>query len=86
VGCFLSRGYFHFNRGEYELALTAYEQALKLDAHDADSYSGKGDTLKELHRYKEALAAYQQALCLDPLDLEVQTRRNNILKMLRRRP
>ena len=47
-------------------ALTAREQALRLDPNNALAYAYKGRTLTNLKRYEEALAAYDQALRLDP--------------------
>ncbi len=50
----------------YEQALAAYEQAIRLCPHDANTYNLKGNMLRELKRYEEALAAYEQAIQLDP--------------------
>src|SRR6266571_4683676 len=54
----------------YEEALAAYEQAISLDATDAQAYIGKGDILYDLKRYEEALLTYEQALRLDPTSAE----------------
>src|SRR5260221_233577 len=56
------------NLKQYEEALTAYEQAVRLDPNDADAYNGKGISLYNLRRYEEALTAYDQAIHLDPND------------------
>ena len=50
----------------YEEAITAYDQAIRLDPGDALSYHGKGDVLNELERYEEAITAYDQVIRLDP--------------------
>jgi tetratricopeptide (TPR) repeat protein len=52
----------------YEEALTALEQAIRLDPNNALAYLGKGATLDDLKRYEEALAAFEQAIRLDPTD------------------
>jgi serine/threonine protein kinase len=38
----------------YEEALSAYEQAIRLDPNDANAYYGKGSALNRLKRYNEA--------------------------------
>ncbi len=50
----------------YEEALTAYEQAIRLDPNDAAAHINKGNALRNLKRYKEALSAYDQAIRLNP--------------------
>jgi tetratricopeptide (TPR) repeat protein len=54
------------DRGKYEEALLAYEQALQLDPGKAMIYNNKGVALADLGKYEEALVAYEQALQLDP--------------------
>jgi len=51
---------------QYEEALAASEQALRLDPNYAIAYHNKGTALYDLERYEEALAAFEQALRLDP--------------------
>src|SRR6266702_718618 len=55
----------HYNAKEYQEALAAYEQAIRLDPNYAFAYNGKGATLDDLKRFEEALAAYEQAIRLD---------------------
>src|SRR5260221_665785 len=50
----------------YQEALSAYEQAIRLDPNDAYAYRCKGDALYDLKHYQEALAAYEQAISLNP--------------------
>jgi len=50
----------------YGEALSAFEQALRLDPKDASIYNFKGVILCDLKRYNEALAAFEQALQFDP--------------------
>src|SRR6266487_5269251 len=59
-----------YGRGFYEEALAFYEEALRLDPNDTDSYIGKGDALYKLGRYEEALAFYEEALRLDPNNVD----------------
>src|SRR6266702_1330841 len=68
----------------YEQALAAYEQAIRLCPHDANTYNLKGNMLRELKRYEEALAAYEQAIQLDPKLATAYNTKGSILVMLNR--
>ena len=50
----------------YGEALSAFEQALRLDPKDASIYNFKGVVLCDLKRYNEALAAFEETLQFDP--------------------
>ncbi|HUB78555.1 MAG TPA: tetratricopeptide repeat protein, partial [Bryobacteraceae bacterium] len=52
--------------GKPELALTAYERALAIDARDADIWSHKGDSLCDLGRFADAIVAFDRALQITP--------------------
>lgn len=54
------------NLNHFEEALSAYEQAIRLDPTFAASWKGKGWTLYHLNRYDDALAAFEQAIYLNP--------------------
>ena len=62
---YLHMGNIFFERKDYEEALAAYEQALRLDHNDTTAYNGKGKALHGLKRFEEALAAHKQAIRLD---------------------
>jgi tetratricopeptide (TPR) repeat protein len=62
----LKEGYALYNLKRYEEALTAYEQAIRLDPNYALAYYNRGIALNELKRYEEALSAYEQAIRLNP--------------------
>jgi tetratricopeptide (TPR) repeat protein len=68
----------------YEEALTAYEQAIRLDPNLAYVYNNKGKTLNELKRYEEALTAYKQAIRLDPNLAYVYNNKGKTLNELKR--
>jgi tetratricopeptide (TPR) repeat protein len=51
---------------QYEEALAACEQAIRLDPNSARAYNNKGIALRNLKRYEDALKAYEQAIRLDP--------------------
>jgi tetratricopeptide (TPR) repeat protein len=52
--------------GQYEQALSSYEQANSLASEDIIISLKKGDTLHKLERYREAIQAYAQAIRLSP--------------------
>jgi serine/threonine protein kinase len=62
----LQEGKIHYKAHHYEDALSACEEALRLDSHYAVAYKEKGDALHRLNRYQEALEAYQWALRIEP--------------------
>lgn len=62
----LEEGKTFYNRMRYEEALTAFDQAVRLDPNNADAYNGKGTALFDLMRYEEALIAFDQTIRLDP--------------------
>jgi tetratricopeptide (TPR) repeat protein len=68
----------------YKEALTAYEQAIRLDPNDAYAYTKKGNALYNLKQYEEALTAYEQAIRLDPNDAYAYTNKGSVLERLGR--
>ncbi len=52
----------HLKAGEYQDALEAFEQVIKLDPHDDFIYRQKGEALIDLEQYKEALEAFEQVI------------------------
>ena len=63
---------------QYQEALEAYEQAIRLDPQFADAYHNKGITLNNLQRYQEALEAYDQAIRLNPQYAPVYHKSNTL--------
>ncbi len=62
---YVTRGNNYFNRGEYEQALAAYNQAIALDQNYAIAHYDRAACLDHLGRYREALEAYDRAIELD---------------------
>jgi len=54
--------------GDYEKALSYYEQALLIKPDDPDLWNQKGIVLRSLGRYDEASDCYNRSLELDPRD------------------
>lgn len=62
----LTEGDYYYANKQYSNALTAYEQAIRLDPDDAFVYINKGYTLFHLNQYPEALTTFERAIHLDP--------------------
>ncbi len=54
--------------GDFEQALSYFEQAVLLDLKNAEIWNLKGATLRSMGRYDEALECFNRALELDPSD------------------
>ncbi len=63
---YLQYGVQAFDAGEYETALNAYIEALKLIPNEPILHNNVGYTLATLGQYQEAMTAYNRALELDP--------------------
>ena len=65
---YLRRGNRHYDAGEYDDAITDYNQAIDLDSNIAAAYYNRGVAYTKLGKYAEAIADYDQAITLDPQD------------------
>jgi len=75
----LNEGDNHYKTEHYAEALTAYEQAIRLDPGNASAYNSKGNVLYALERSKEASEAYDQAMRFDPQAIFVYINKGNTL-------
>ena len=57
-----------FQRGEYELAIADYDEAIKLDPNDAYTYYRRGLVWDWQEQYEEAIADYGEAIDRKPED------------------
>jgi tetratricopeptide (TPR) repeat protein len=55
-----------YNAGEYQQAITTYDQVLAADPQDSYAYGQRGDCYRLLSRYDEAIADFSRALELNP--------------------
>ena len=62
------KGIKNLEDGNFEDALSYFEQALLLKPDDPDLWNQKGDALRSLGRYDEASECYNKSLQLDPRD------------------
>ena len=59
-------GWIYNDRDDYAQALTALQQAIRLNPNYAIAYGEIGYSYRNLKRYDEALLAYRRAVTLDP--------------------
>ena len=64
----IQRGITNLEDGNFEDALSYFEQALLLKPDDPDLWNQKGIALRSLGRYDEASECYNKSLQLDPRD------------------
>jgi len=64
----IQNGLKNLQDGNFENALSFFEQALLLKPDDPDLWNQKGVTLRSLGRYDEASECYNRSLQLDPRD------------------
>jgi Flp pilus assembly protein TadD len=58
------------SEGDFESALSYFDQVVMLQPNDADLLNKKGVALRGLGRYDEAIECFNKSLQLDPRDLD----------------
>ena len=64
----IQNGVINLEDGNFEDALSFFEQALLLEPNNPDLWNQKGVSLRSLGRYDEASECYNKSLQLDPRD------------------
>ena len=64
----IQNGVTNLEDGNFENALSFFEQALLLEPNNPDLWNQKGIVLRSLGRYDEASECYNRSLQLDPRD------------------
>tara|TARA_B100001750_G_scaffold24831_1_gene16496 strand:- start:240 stop:467 length:228 start_codon:yes stop_codon:yes gene_type:complete len=64
----IKKGTENLREGNFESALSFFEQALLLEPENPDLWNQKGIALRSLGRYDEASECYNKSLQLDPRD------------------
>jgi Flp pilus assembly protein TadD len=64
----IENGTQNLRDGDFESALSFFEQALLLEPNNPDLWNQKGVALRSLGRYDEASECYNRSLQLDPRD------------------
>jgi len=81
----LEEGIALYELKRYEEALTAYEQAVRLDPKNAAAYNNKGASLNGLQHREDALLAFEQAIRLDPNFVQASTNKDvTLINLLRK--
>ena len=63
---YTNRGNLYADKGEKDLALNDYNQAIKLNPQLAEAYVNRGTLYQEKGEYELALKDYNQAIKLNP--------------------
>ncbi len=63
-------GLVYEQRKEYDRALEAYQQAVKLAPNASENFTRAGVVLKQLKAYPESAQALERAVALDPRNVE----------------
>jgi tetratricopeptide (TPR) repeat protein len=71
AGTFLDRGMMFANRGDYELAIADYNEALRLEPNLSYAYILRGIAYREMKNIRDAFYSFVQAVELNPNDAEV---------------
>jgi tetratricopeptide (TPR) repeat protein len=66
VAALMKQGDEHLEREEYDEAIAAYTQVIRLDPKHAPAYAGRGEALVEKEEYEEAIPDLDRAIELDP--------------------
>ena len=56
----------YFFKGEYNTALTHYEEVTGIDPYYAEAWENKGNVLEELKNYDQAIRCYDKAIQINP--------------------
>ncbi len=64
----ISKGKLLLEEGNFEDALSNFEQALLQNLSDPDLWNLKGAALRSLGRYDEAIECFNKSLSIDPRD------------------
>lgn len=70
VSNLVKKGSELIEKGDFEEALSYFEQAIIMQPNDPDLLNKKGVALRGLGRYDEALECFNKSLHLDPRDLD----------------
>ncbi len=75
----IDKGNILLNWERYQEALSAFNEAIRLDPQDALAYNGKANALHYLRQYQEALSAFNEAIRLDPQEISAHFNKGNLL-------
>ena len=64
----ITLGKSQLENGDFDDALSSFEQAILLDQKNPDLWNLKGTALRSLGRYNEAIDCFNKSLEIDPRD------------------
>ena len=67
---YLKLGLEYYEKGKYDLAIKNYNEAIKLNPRDADTYNNRGLAYDALENYNLAIKDYNKAIKLDSKDAD----------------
>lgn len=62
----VGKGKQNLEEGNFETALSFFEQALLVNPLDPDLWNFKGSTLRSMGRYEEAIESFNKSLEIEP--------------------
>ena len=68
INILIALGKSQFEKGNFNDALSSFEQAILLDQKNPDLWNLKGTALRSLGRYNEAIDCFNKSLEIDPRD------------------
>ena len=77
-----SVGYLQGDEGEHELAVAAYDRAIRLDPTMADAHNDRGNAKSRLGRNAEAISDYDTAILIAPEYALAYSNRGNAKRLL----
>jgi hypothetical protein len=78
-----NRGSAHYDKKEFERAITDYDRAIAIDSRNASAYVNRGATHERKGNLDSALADYNRAIDLDPRHVNAYNGRGNIRALKR---
>ena len=66
VWAFINRGLAYKNKGQYDRAMQDYDQAIRFNPKDADSFVVRGNAYYDKKQYDQAIEDYDQAIKINP--------------------
>lgn len=78
---YYNKGIEYVNKGEYQMASTAFQKALEFDPEFVDAYYNLGSIYEHFGDFETALYAYTQVVAIEPRDYEARFKAANIFYM-----